>query len=101
MTTPARPAPVSDSDRIVLVLLAMLALAGGLPVLAWTTAERWLVEQQILLPATSAPVLLLPGGQTGLDWPRLLITTGALLGLLGAVLVAVRRRRNRDEEGLR
>ena len=99
--TPNDPSSVSESERVVLTFVGLVAVAAGLPLIAWRTAQQWLLEQQILVAPAAGPVLTLPGGQAGLDWPRLLIGGGLLLAVIAGLVVDVRRRRNQQERGLR
>jgi hypothetical protein len=95
------PGSVSESERVVLTLVALVAVAAGAPLIAWRSAQRWLLEQQVLVAAADGPLITLPGGQAGLDGPRLLIGGGLLLALLAGLLLDVRRRRNEQERGPR
>ena len=47
--TPNGPSSVSESERVVLALVGLVAVAAGLPVIAWRTAQQWLLEQQVLV----------------------------------------------------
>ena len=99
--TPNDPGSVSESERVVLTMVGLVAVAAGAPLLAWRTAQQWLLEQQVLVAPATDPVLTLPGEQAGLDWPRLLIGGGLLLAVIAGLIVDVRRRRNQQERGMR
>lgn len=89
------PGPNSSADDdFVLVILGCLAAGAALgSVGLWRRRiVSWLVEQELLLPATSQPLLTLPGTDgCGLDLARLAVVAAALL-VLGAVIFSAIRR---------
>lgn len=99
----ARAASAKDDDEVVTFLalvvagIAVLGSAGAL----WLTGTNWLVSHQVLVTATAAPALAVPyAAGAGLDWPRLQILVGTVLGIAAfagsAMRTAVVSRRRRS-----
>lgn len=86
---------MSDDDSFVLM---MFAATWGLPMaIAYFTRDRltgWLLEHHLLLPATTDPLVEIPGtAGAGLDLARLVIAAGIFAALLVASICALRRPR--------
>ncbi len=97
MSANPRPRPASSTspdDEFVLfivgcvVLVTVLGSAGFF----WATGMGWLVEHQILVPASQHPVLRMPGGSgAGLDSPRVAVGLGVIVAVLAWAVSAARR----------
>jgi hypothetical protein len=69
------------------VLFGVPALIVGGATTGWTNATDWMLEHQVLLPASADPVLPLPATDgAGLDWTRI----GLALGGLAVVSLTLR-----------
>lgn len=86
---------VSDSD-ILLIGAVGVFFAGAIAAAAahwWNTAVHWMLAHQLLAPAASRPVLVVPGAVgAGFDFPRLLILTALVLAGLALAGRAVTKR---------
>lgn len=86
------------------VLFGVPALIVGSVTTGWANATDWMLDHQVLLPASADPVLALPAaGGAGLDWSRIVIAFGAFAVLSlavrvvsGAILAGVARHRPTD-----
>jgi hypothetical protein len=95
----------TDDDLFTLVMIgigsigAIAAGAAGVLGGAWAWAVGWLLAHDILVAASTDPLLTMPAaGGAGLDRPRLAIGAAIVLLLLVAAIDALRRRR-RDQLG--
>jgi hypothetical protein len=95
----------TDDDLFTLVMIgigSIGAIAGGASGLlggAWSQAVAWLLAHDILVAASTDPLLAMPAADgAGLDLPRLAIAAATALLLLVAAVDALRRRR-RDQLG--
>jgi hypothetical protein len=92
---PPPSASSKDDDEFVLLIVVVVALtvAVGSIGVFWLKVVRWMLRHQLLVAAADHPVLTVPGSAgAGLDWPRLCVVAGVLLGLLAWAGSAVRRR---------
>lgn len=75
---------------MVVVGAAVMALLGSAGVL-WTKGSQWLVEHQMLVDASEASALAVPGmGGAGLDTSRLMVIAGVLIIVLAVAGSAAR-----------
>ncbi len=84
---------------IVGTLLAGLLLgsAGAF----WLAGSGWLVEHHVLVPATSTPMVPIPGtAGAGLDSPRVAILAAVILSTLVSAVSSARRAIARRREDL-
>lgn len=95
MSSNPRPASsTSPDDEFVLFVIACVVLVTilGSAGLFWATGVGWLVEHQVLVPASQHPLMRMPGGAgAGLDAPRVAVVAGAVLALLAWGVSAARR----------
>lgn len=87
---------------VIVVLVAGLGVVAGSIAIFWKTAVGWLLENDLLVPASAGPILELPGtGGAGLDLVGLSVGGGVLLavltGLVSLVVRIVIRRRRAEE----
>lgn len=94
----------TPEEEVIVLFAAVgaLGLVAGSIAIFWKSAVTWLLEQDLLLPASADPLVQLPAaGGAGLDLVHLSIAGGVLLAILtGLVSLVVRviRRRRRAEE---
>lgn len=88
---------LSPWEELTVVSLGASVVAALLTVATWHKLLAYLVEQQILVPASESPVVRMPASNgVGLDAPRLAIAAAALL--FGVMLLISAARRHGDEE---
>lgn len=85
----------SADDEFVLFIIGCLAAAAlvGSAGLVWLKGVGWLVEHQVLVPASQRPLLALPFSDgAGLDMSRLAVLCAVLLALIAWAASAIHHR---------
>lgn len=95
--SPGTPGPMTD-DELWLIILGVVAFpslaAAAIPV--WNLGASWLVQHQILVPASAHPLVPLPTMQgAGLDAARLSMLVGAVVLVGVLTILSVRSLVNR------
>lgn len=91
---------IMDDEELWLMILGVMALptVTGFAVHAWNQGSTWLVEHQILIPASDHPLIAVPTmGGAGLDLARLSIGIGVVILLLVVLVVSARSLVRRQE----
>lgn len=88
---------LSPWEELTVVSIGASVVAALLTVATWHKLLTYLVDQQILVPASQSPVVTLPAGDgVGLDAQRLAIASAALV--FGVVLLAATARHRGEVE---
>lgn len=85
----------SDSDIMVLLLggAVLLGSAGTIAALAWTKVLAWGLEQQVLLPASAVPLVVLPWSDgAGVDLARLAVAVAVVVVVLAVAATAATKK---------
>lgn len=83
-----------EEDNWISLLLLLVGASGfGLVSLGaiFRPVQDWLIEVGVLVPASQALVPL--GGEVGLDFWRVVIAAGLVLGFIALAVMLVRRRK--------
>jgi|SRR5664279_324266 len=80
---------IMDDDGFILLVIGIIAagaVAGSIG-LYWSKCVEWMLEHDLVVPASAAPIVALPSaGGVGLDVARVAVVAGvALLTLVGAI----------------
>lgn len=97
----ARPAPVSDVDMVVVVILVAAASPVLLSILLgrWLELIDWLVAHHVLASAATDPILVVPRTDgAGLDLARICIVTAIVALVVVAGVWSRQLRRARAEQ---
>lgn len=89
------PAASSPDDEFVLFIVGCVAAAAlvGSAGLVWLKGVGWLVEHQVLVPASQHPLLALPSAAgAGLDLSRLAVLCAVVIALIAWAASAVHHR---------
>lgn len=84
-----------SNDVVVLIIISCLAVPaiGGILAFGWSTVTEWMVEQHVLIGASSHPLLTVPGANgAGLDHIRLMVVGGLVAAAAILAVTAARRR---------
>ena len=92
--TKPQTAAISDDDSLTMVIVVgfLLLTAAGSAGLFWARVITWLVQNKVLVSASSAPIVVLPGG-AGLDLARLLVLAAVVVAAAAAAVSTIHRRR--------
>ena len=91
----ANPATSSADDEFVLFIIGCVAAAAlvGSAGFFWLKGVTWLVEHQILVPASQHPLVALPSSDgAGLDLSRLAVLAAVLIALIAWAASAIHHR---------
>mgnify|MGYP001116724447 FL=1 len=89
------PATSSADDEFVLFIIGCVAAAAlvGSAGLFWLKGVGWLVEHQVLVPASQHPLVSLPSSDgAGLDLSRLAVLCAVVLALIAWAASAIHHR---------
>ncbi len=89
------PAASSPDDEFVLFIVGCVAAAAlvGSAGLFWLKGLGWLVEHQVLIPASQHPLVALPSsGGAGLDLARLAVLCAVVLALIAWAASSIHHR---------
>lgn len=93
---------LSPWEELSVISISASVGAALLTVATWHKVLTFLVEQQVLVPASSSPMVKIPAGSgIGLDAPRIAIAAAAVVFAIFLAVAAVRRRVDDEPQGRR
>ena len=96
---PSSPQQTDDEMTVIFTALGFLGTIGALALWGWQKITTWLLEHQVLLPASDQPSVVVPYTDgAGLDIARVSLLVGAVIATLALAGAAVRRHRRRSRQ---